>query len=291
MIENKKLFIDAGINYIFDLESYPIELVESQVDKELDEVLELNNPEILQDRCNYFSIGFEDDYLNSVIDTPQGPVIAGIRHLGGDKRFPFVYVWPSFCIEHIEDISDEIISNFKIFEPKYISFWVRPDKNKLKGEVYQQRFIGNIAEMNKNNTHLSKCPNYYDWYTSEYEKFHKQNPEKKHRIPVNDKELMDKCLRENLLFLYSSDNDEQLGLIAGEYDTFLGKSAVYLNEILVSYSERGKGYSANLLSGFVNLLDVELFLCHIDSTNIPSTKAAIRSGQRVFSQEIFIRTS
>ena len=63
MIENKKLFIDAGINYIFDLESYPIELVESQVDKELDEVLELNNPQVLQDRCNYFSIGSEDDYL------------------------------------------------------------------------------------------------------------------------------------------------------------------------------------------------------------------------------------
>ena len=58
MIENKKLFIDAGINSsISDLESYPILLVESQVDKELDEVLELNNPEILQNRCNCFSIG------------------------------------------------------------------------------------------------------------------------------------------------------------------------------------------------------------------------------------------
>ena len=74
MIENKKLFIDAGINYIFDLESYH-RLVESQVDKELDEVLELNNPQILQDRCNYFSIGSEDDYLNSVIDTPKGQLL------------------------------------------------------------------------------------------------------------------------------------------------------------------------------------------------------------------------
>ena len=95
---------------------------------------------------------------------------------------------------------------------------------------------------------------------------------------------MDDCLKEGLLFLLL-EKGKKIGLIAGENDTFLEHAAIYLNEILVAQEFREKGYGKELLGSFINLLNADFFICHIDSNNIPSTKTALWSGQRVFSQE------
>ncbi|KEQ11533.1 GNAT family N-acetyltransferase [Endozoicomonas numazuensis] len=287
---DKDKFINAGMNYIYELDQYPRSSVKSQVTKEFDELLELNDSAVLLSRLDYIGIGEASDYLNHLIETDEGSVIAGIRHLGGDKEKPFVFVWPSFKINSIRKIIHNISPYFEIFKPDHYCYWSRPDCNDSGEVVVQQRFIGRIAEMHKSDFFLLKPESYYEWYKSEYDQFHKDNPEYINRIQVNSKEVMDSSQKEGLLYLYTQGVDK-LGLIAGENDTFLDEKSIYINELLIAHNYRGKGYANNLLSSFIALLDAEYLICDIDSDNIPSTKAALRSGQSVFSQEVFVSVS
>jgi len=286
-IDRKKL-IDAGIKYIYQLDDFPRASVENHIAKELDEILDLDQPEILDERLEYFGIGKASDYLHHWLETDEGYVLAGIRHLGGNKEKPFVYIWPSFKIKNINIIIKNIRSYFKEFNPKSYHFWSRPDCNDFDFSIVQQRFIARIQEMKKYDLNLDKSVEFYNWYKSEYEKFHQSNPEYINRITVNSRETMEHCLDENLLFLLM-EGDKKIGLIAGENETFLDKPAIYLDEILVAQEFRGKGYAKKLLGSFINLLNAEYFICHIDIDNFPSTKTALRSGQSIFSQECSIK--
>jgi len=284
----KDQFVNAGMNYIFQLDQYPVESVKKQVLKELDELLELNKSDVLLQRKQYIGMGKQSDYVNRVIETHQGNVIAGIRHVGGNRSEPFVYVWPSFKIVSAMELAAEILPYFEIFNPQHICYWSRPDCNKSNDEVIQQRFIGRIDQMLKGDLELSRFENYYEWYAAEYEKFHKENPEFVNRISVNSKQLMDSCQKEDLLFFYVRNNN-RVGLIAGESGRFLDSPSIYLNEILIHKDYRNHGYAIELLASFVSKLNATYFLCDIDSQNITSTKTALRSGQQVFSQELFAR--
>ena len=286
-IDRKKL-IDAGVKYIYQLDSFPRASVENQIARELDAILNLNRPEILDERLKYFGIGKASDYLHHWLETDEGYVLAGIRHLGGNKEKPFVYIWSSFKIKNIDLIIRNIESYFKKFNPKSYHFWLRPDCNDLNFPIIQQRFIARIKEMKKYDLNLDISLNFYDWYKSEYEKFHQLNPEYIDRITVNSRETMEQCLDESLLFLLL-EGDKKVGLIAGSNEVFLDRPAIYLDEILIAREYRGKGYAKKLLGSFVNLLNAEYFICHIDIDNLPSTKTALWSGQTIFSQECSIK--
>lgn len=286
-IEREK-FINAGIRYIYALDEYQSTSVYNQVAEEFDEILALNNLDILKQRSEYFGIGEASDYLNHLIETDEGEVIAGIRHLGSDKNHPFIFIWPSFKVNSIKDILTSVSPYFEVFRPKHISYYSRPDCNDSTEYIVQQRFIARIADMAKCDLTLSKDENYYDWYKSEYVRFHKEKPEYVNRIQVNSKDLMDASFDEGLLYLFMI-GENKIGLISGERDIFLGKSAIYLNEILIAQNYRGKGYANTLLSSFVNVLNAEYFICDIDIDNSPSINTALRSGQKVFSQEIFVQ--
>lgn len=285
---DREIFINAGINYIYELDEYSKSSVYSQVADEFDEILNLNSLDILEGRAKFIGIGKPNDYMSHLIETDEGIVIAGIRHLGNDKNEPFIFVWPSFKVSSTQDIMKSILPYFEVFKPKNLSYWLRPDCNDLNEAVIQQRFIGRINEMKKCDLSLSKNENYYEWYKSEYEKFHEENPEYVNRLQVNSKEEMDESFNEGLLYILN-EGGNNIGLISGESDAFLGKPSIYLNEILIGQKYRGRGNANRLLAGFVNMLKADYFICDIDSENIPSTKTALRSGQKVFSQEIFVQ--
>lgn len=285
---DRKLFISAGIKYIYELDEYEKSSVYTQIANEFDEILDLNHLDVLKGRSEFMGIGNPSDYLNYLIETDEGPVIAGIRHLGNNKNKPFVFVWPSFRIKSTENISKSIASYFKVFKPETMCYWSRPDCNESNEKVIQQRFIGRISEMKKCDLPLSKNENYYEWYKSEYVKFHEEKPEYINRIQVNSRALMDHSFNENLLYFFMTEGNK-IGLIAGEKNEFLGRPAIYLNEILIGQNHRGKGHANRLLSSFVNILNAEYFICDIDSDNAPSTKTALSSGQKIFSQELFVQ--
>ena len=280
-------FINAGINYIYALDEYPSASVYDQVAKEFDEIIDLNRQEVLNQRADFIGVGDSLDYVNHLIRTEEGNVIAGIRHVGCDKNEPFIYIWPTFKVISIKNILSSIYPYFEVFKPKFISYWVRPDCNDSNEKLIQQRFIGRIAGMDKSDFMLSKAENYYEWYKSEYEIFHKEKPEYKNRITLNSKKLMDDSLNEGLLY-FICQGDNKVGLIAGQNEVFLGKKAIYLNEILVGKEYRRQGYANKMLASFINTLTADYFICDIDADNIPSTYTALRSGQTVFSQEIFV---
>ena len=217
-IDREKL-IDAGVKYIYQLDNFPRASVENQIGQELDAILDLNRPEILNERCEYFGIGKASDYLHHWLETDEGYVLAGIRHLGENKEKPFVYIWSSFKIENANFIKN-IRSYFQKFNPKSYNFWVRPDCNVFDFPIIQQRFIARIQEMKKYDLSLDKFWDFYNWYKSEYDKFHKSNPEYIDRITVNSREAMEHCLDENLLFLLM-EGDKKVGLIAGSNEIFL----------------------------------------------------------------------
>lgn len=284
---DREKFINAGMSYIYQLDKYPYKAVYEQVASEFDELLSLNNQAVLNQRAEFMGVGEPADYLQHLIETEQGQLIAGIRHIGGDKNAPFIYIWPGFKVDSISHLIRTISPYFDIFKPNALCYWCRPDCLEANGKVIQQRFIGDIESMAKRDVSLLKAHDYYDWYQSEYALFHQQKPEYKNRITLNSKALMDESLDQDLLFFFNQKN-ERVGLIAGEKRTFLNKESIYLNEILVAHAHRGKGLGHQLLTGFVNLLTADYFICDIDSDNKPSTHAALKSGQVVFSQEVFI---
>jgi len=288
MTIDKELFIEAGIKYIYQLDEFDSKSVYHQIAAEFDEILELNNSNVLKERAAYFQIAEASDYSNHLIETDEGCVIAGIRHLGSDRNTPFIFVWPTFKISSVANIVDSVLPYFEMFKPGLMCYWCRPDCSDSGARVVQQRFIGQISEMIKDDLPLCQSQQYYEWYKSEYDKFHLEKPEFKNRIQINSKAVMDGSAKEGLLYLLIRDQNK-IGLISGERERFLNKPAIYLNEILIAQRYRGRGYAKRLLASFVNTLDADYFVCDIDADNLPSIQTALRSGQKVFSQEIFVR--
>jgi len=277
-------FIRAAKNHMYQLDNFSEEAVLGQIKQEFDDILSLNDNAVLEKRLAYIGIGRKEDYINQFIETREGTVLAGIRHMGGNPDKPFVYIWPSFKIMNLAKTIDEIRPYFEFFKPKSYHFWVRPDCNDYEVPVIQQRFITKIDDIVKYDLPLKLPSNYYDWYYNQYKIFHELRPDFVDRVTVNAKEVMDECLQQGLLF--QLEIDEQIaGLIAGERELFLGQATVYIDEILVASEFRGKGYASKLLGSFANLLDAKYLTCHIDSENIASTKTALRAGEVVFSQE------
>lgn len=242
---DRRGLVDAGIQYIYQLDDFPRASVENQISLELEEILELDQAEILNQRLSWVGVGKASDYLNRWLETDEGYVLAGIRHFSGNREKPFVHIWPSFKINSIDNVIKSIGPHFRIFKPKHYHFWCRPDCNDSDATVIQQRFIGRIQDMRESHSELEETSNYYDWYRAEYHEFHKRNPEYVDRIPANSQELMDRCLDEGLLY-FLMEEGKKVGLIAGENEVFLGQPAVYLNEILVARDYRGKGYAKTL---------------------------------------------
>lgn len=80
----KEKFVDSGINFIYDLDEFPRVCVEKQITQEFNEVLELNDPAVLQKRNAYFGVGSTTDYLNKLIKTSAGGCCC--RHQASGRR-------------------------------------------------------------------------------------------------------------------------------------------------------------------------------------------------------------
>ncbi len=285
--EEIKALVTTAKQYSYQFDTYDEDVVVAQITEEFMEIIALNDEAILKRRRDYIGIGEESDYLNQMLETSEGKVLSGIRHMGGNREEPFILIWPSFCIRDMEQVVADILPHYAIFKPKSIRFWIRPGGNRYGGEIIQQRFIAKTEAIPIGNLPLYKPESYYTWYAEQYHAFHEQNKRMKDRVTVNDKELMDDCLSEGLLYMWDKDK-ERAGLIAGEYTTFLGEKTIYIDEILIASAYRGQGYAPQLLGSFVDKTDAVYLTCHIDKENYASTKTALKSNETVFSQECVI---
>lgn len=309
-INSRKKFIDAAATMMYDLDVFRSlinkEKVENYISSELDEMLGLNDKKIMKNRFNYFRVPGTNilDYEQKLIrlGNSNKSVLAGIRHLGGNPKKPFIYIWPDFELDNsnLRNVMEEVYSYFEVFKPLSVNFWINPNLlSEINSEgslvLLQQKLVRNLKSIKEtskivesNELILKKVDNveYYSWYESEYNKFHISNPMMKDRIPVNDIDLMEECRNEGLLY-YGIVKEERIGIIAAEKNEFFGIEGIYIDEIMVAKEYRGHKYSEALLYKLVKSLPeyVQILWSEIDSENIPSTKAAISVGQQVFSIE------
>jgi hypothetical protein len=288
----------------FDLKN-SLDCLSSEIE---DERLSLNRPETVSIRLNHYRNFFPDacpaDFQEKKLTT-SNKFLAGIRFIGGDAKEPFIDVLPSWEItteSEILEIMDLIKREFRVFEPKYLQLWVEPSFEKLPFttipfRVARRVICGFIDELQKpaesSNPHIQLSliddDNYYDWYQGVYADFHRKNHNLLNWVPCNSKEEMDESRLQKLLF-WIDINGERAGTIGGCKSTFLGVNAIYMNEILLTDSFRGKGFASQVQRIYLaSLTDrFDLVWGTIDAKNIPSTKTALRVGRKIIRSEIFI---
>lgn len=264
---------------------------------------DLNTDEVKKARHDFFQIpnSSEEDYTELIFKTGDGTyLMAGIRHFGGNKEFPFIHLVSSKKSPTLEDRkvwAKELKGYFEVFKPLHLSFG-SPDKKNVDfiGSVTMATKAENYKKLptweNENSLELKQESDMqiFDWYVEGYRNFHKHFPDLKVKVPVLEKEILEDSLREGLLYsAYKS--GELVGLIAAQSGQFLGMDGLYFNEIFLLEKMKGQGLGKVLQKKLV--LEVtkghEIIWGTIDEFNIPSYKTAEANGRKPVHYECFLK--
>ena len=122
-----------------------------------------------------------------------------------------------------------------------------------------------------------------------YKEFHAQSVHLKDWVPLNDEDEMEECRKEGLLYSVFIEG-QKAGLIGGVTEAFLGHSAVYFVEVILSSQFRGRGFAPAVQRAFIDLLPETngLVWGTIDAKNSPSLQSALRVGRVVVRREFLL---
>ncbi len=302
--KNCRAFAQAELRS-FDLSEYDINenLVLNSLEKDIENsILSLNTDKVKTQRSNLFKIdGAEPaNYQEHVLNLNNGEaVICGIRHMNLNREIPFVNLRPSFEIKDKKqalNLYKEISQNFSVFNPKYLCFH---SANSIKvdrlGCLYMAAKTQQVVSLDKwpKQDRLDfirvDTEDYYQWYESEYKRFHQLRVDLSQAVTLNSKEIMNTSMKEGLLYnVYC--NEKQIGLIAGERADFMGKKALYFNDIVVSSDFKGEGFAKAMQKKFIemNQEEFELVFGTIDFSNKPSLNTAKANARKAIRFENFI---
>jgi hypothetical protein len=303
-------FAKSAVECLYDLEAIGIskENAISSVENEIEDLLKLNDKNTLKGRHEHFSIpGTQmEDYEENFYELSAGKnVLAGIRHKSGMKGQPFVHMLLDFVptSAEIELLRQFASKQFHKFNPKFLSIWLRPslelDVSTYEATQSRQYVVGSIARIRKmgkpfgyDRIILEKVIADFDfkWYSEAYEDFHRQQPELKDWVPITDREDIDRCLSDQLLYKVFVD-DVLAGLIGAQNEPLLEKPSVYMAELLLISKFKGQGLAVALQRKFIDELpkNFDLVWGTIDAKNLPSLKTALRVGRFLIRSEYFIR--
>ena len=311
MLKEKSIeFASSAIDCLYDLDAIDVskDVAILSVKAEIEDLLRLNDEKTLKKRFEYFSIpGTQpEDFKESFYELGHGKnVLAGIRHKSGSKDQPFVHTLLDFVptSADIVILKDFAAKKFHKFTPKHLSIWMRPslkiDLSKYEVKQSRQYVVGSIAKIRN----MAKPVGYekitlekvttdfdYDWYTEAYTEFHQQRPDLKDWVPITDREDIDRCISDQLLFKVFVD-DLPAGLIGGQNESLLGMSSVYMTELLLISKFKGQGLAVALQRKFIDELpnSMDLIWGTIDAKNLPSLKTALRVGRLPIRSEYFIK--
>lgn len=264
---------------------------------------ELNSDEVKISRHEHFQIPntTSEDYSEKVFEIGRDKkVIYGIRHMGGSKDHPFVFIKPNFDINNSKEALS-IYKNFKdefiSFAPIFLSFWTNKQiETDMRGSTYlvtqafKMRKIDTWKDENELKLVQVKDESYYDWYKEGYDRFHQERPDLKNKVSVNTLEDMSGCLEDGLIYKAYYQN-EKIGLIAAEMSPFLGHRGIYFHEIFVNQDWKGKGLAKAIQRKFVDQVayDNDFIWGTVDHYNIPSYKTALANTRLPIRFENFIK--
>jgi hypothetical protein len=275
---------------------------------EIKDLIDLNDPKVLDSRHSYFQIPntISADYKERFFEVrPGGFALLGIRHVNGEKDQPFVHALLGFdpSDTDLPLIRNIAFTNFKAFSPKHVSFWLRPSaglaqKLEKKGLAARRYVVGNIMSLSRTavpagyeRIRLEEMKNASDlkWYERAYAAFHEEQPEMASWVPITECEDLQQCAEDGLLYKVLVDED-RAGLIAGRREALLGLSGIYMAELLLLPPYKGKGLAPALQRKFLGQLDsgIELVWGTIDARNTPSTRTALKMGRKAIRTEFFL---
>jgi hypothetical protein len=130
------------------------------------------------------------------------------------------------------------------------------------------------------------------WYEGAYSSFHSEHPELVRWVPMTEKEELQRCADEELLFRVLVDGNHA-GLIGGRNESLLGSSAVYMTEFLLMRPFKGQGLAAALQRKFLDSLGPKFNLVWgtIDAKNKASHQTALKIGRTSIRSEFFLPLS
>ena len=305
-----KNFAMAALPVLYDLA--PIQITpESAVpgmQSEIDELLNLNCPDVLWKRLNYFQVpkSTEHDFEERFYDIGRDKLfLAGIRHLNSSVDRPFIHILLGFTptLADLTKIEDLARKNFQVFSPKHLGLWLRPSLGcarslEEKGLATRRYIVGRVQSLIQRplpsgyeRIELERTTDTFDytWYETAYNEFHTENPELKHWVPRAEKEELQKCADENLLFQVKIDG-VLAGLIGGFAEPILGHTAVYITTTLITRPFKRQGLALAIQRKFLDLAPsrYELVWGTIDAKNLPSTKTALKIGRVPIRTEYFL---
>lgn len=269
----------------------------------LSEWHDLNSPEVMNSRAEYFKIPKTSpkDYREKLLELADGrKLIHGIRHFGGDRNLPFIQLRPNFNLRSRSEalaLYELLRSEYEAFKPLSLCFWSpeRVDADVLASTylVTQASEILKLPDWKEESTfslNLIGDDSYYEWYQAGYLDFHLENPDLKSKVTVNSLESMQVPREQGLLFEVLIDS-ERVGLIAGERSSLLGHAGIYFHEIFISKKWKGRGLAKAIQRSFVRRVasEDELIWGTIDHSNKPSYQTARSNGRNPIRFECFVK--
>lgn len=306
----KEKFGKAVLATIYDLDEIGItpNAALLGVIAEIDELIGLNSGDTTDGRHNHFQIPNTtvDDYKERLFEIKPGcQILAGIRHLSGSKDQPFVHILLGFMptAQDLRLIKEFSLKHFRIFSPRHFSFWLRPSSAlalelEEKGFAARRYIAGRRSSISQRPLPLgyeritlekmSGAPE-GDWYEKAYSDFHSEYPELAQWVPITEKNELQSCADEGLLFRVLVDGI-QAGLIGGRRESLLGNSAVYMTELLLTRPFKGQGLAVALQRKFIDSLETtfDLVWGTIDSKNKASNQTALKIGRFPIRSEFFL---
>ncbi len=302
-------FAKSSVECLYDYDIIGIskkKAIESVV-SEIDSLLKLNDEKTLKRRHAHFKIpdiqinDYEENFYN--LNNTQ-TVLAGIRHLNGSKDLPFVHLMLGFnpVSADIETLKEFASKQFYKFSPKFLTVWIKPsldlDFSKyqaIKSRLYMVGSTSNIRKMetpsNYGKVTLEKITTEFDfnWYSNAYEEFHRLNPELKNWVSITDREDINRCISDELIYRVLIDG-VLAGIIGAQNDPLLGEPSVYMTELLLLSRYKGQGLAVALQRKFIDQLPKQYKYVWgtIDAKNLPSLKTSQRVGRLPIRSEYFI---
>ncbi len=282
-----------------------------EIREEFLEDLELNKPDVLERRKQYYDFKNINtkDYLNRAIPLDsKRSVFAGIRHVGGHAEKPFISAWLNYPLtnwEEVEELREVLPPLFAKFHPLHVALWADPHSFVGKqltslAEPTQQIVMGltqNIAHLILPKPSRGKDlelesvtdQSYRPWYNNVCNSFEAERPDLIPWVPRNSEETMNKSIQEGLIALGKL-KGETLGIISGEHIDILGMKGLYLNEILIDPKFKRLGWAKYLEQKFIQLFGKEYDVVWgtIDAKNLPSLKTAKSLGRQVVCTQFFV---
>ena len=228
-----------------------------------------------------------------------GPVrlIAGIRFRNRDSRFPFIGIEqssiPPGTVKDCTALLPDLHAAFAQFQPRAVSFF---HPSHLPLQIAQARadyhvLIAPARSMSERTPPpnfgrvalvASDDLDFYDRYVALYDDIYAERPWARAELRVEDRETLQHCLAEDLLFHILVDG-VWCGIVAGTHSMRGGIAGIEVVDIILSRAMRGAGLGVAVQRRFAELLarrePAAIVWGTVADANVPMRRTAERAGR------------